>query len=71
VTPPSGVKLLFIHDPWGTNIEVNQWPRPMDAATGFHLVQSISHAPALARRRQRIDRVTTLLLLCMSPVLAL
>jgi catechol 2,3-dioxygenase-like lactoylglutathione lyase family enzyme len=26
---PNGVKLLFIHDPWGTNIEVNQRPHPM------------------------------------------
>lgn len=28
-TLPNGVKLLFIHDPWGTNIEVNQRPHPM------------------------------------------
>jgi catechol 2,3-dioxygenase-like lactoylglutathione lyase family enzyme len=28
-TLPNGVKLLFIHDPWGTNIEVNQRPKPM------------------------------------------
>jgi predicted enzyme related to lactoylglutathione lyase len=26
---PSGVKLLFIHDPWGTNIEVNQRQHPL------------------------------------------
>jgi catechol 2,3-dioxygenase-like lactoylglutathione lyase family enzyme len=28
-TLPNGVKLLFIHDPWGTYIEVNQRPKPM------------------------------------------
>ena len=28
-TLPNGVKLLFIHDPWGTNIEVNERPHPM------------------------------------------
>jgi catechol 2,3-dioxygenase-like lactoylglutathione lyase family enzyme len=28
-TLPNGVKLLFIHDPWGTNIEVNQRPHPL------------------------------------------
>jgi hypothetical protein len=28
-TLPNGVKLLFIHDPWGTNIEVNQRPHPV------------------------------------------
>jgi catechol 2,3-dioxygenase-like lactoylglutathione lyase family enzyme len=28
-TLPNGVKLLFIHDPWGTNIEVNQRPHAM------------------------------------------
>ena len=28
-TSASGTKLLFIHDPWGTNIEVNQRPKPM------------------------------------------
>jgi catechol 2,3-dioxygenase-like lactoylglutathione lyase family enzyme len=26
---PNGVKLLFVHDPWGTNIEVNQRPHPL------------------------------------------
>ena len=26
---PNGVKLLFIHDPWGTNIEVNQRQHPL------------------------------------------
>ena len=26
---PNGVKLLFIHDPWGTYIEVNQRPKPL------------------------------------------
>ena len=28
-TLPNGVKLLFVHDPWGTNIEVNQRPHPL------------------------------------------
>ena len=28
-TVSNGVKLLFIHDPWGTNIEVNQRPHPL------------------------------------------
>jgi catechol 2,3-dioxygenase-like lactoylglutathione lyase family enzyme len=28
-TLPNGVKLVFIHDPWGTNIEVNERPHPM------------------------------------------
>jgi catechol 2,3-dioxygenase-like lactoylglutathione lyase family enzyme len=28
-TLPNGVKLIFIHDPWGTNIEVNQRPHPL------------------------------------------
>jgi catechol 2,3-dioxygenase-like lactoylglutathione lyase family enzyme len=28
-TLPNGVKLLFVHDPWGTNIEVNERPHPM------------------------------------------
>jgi catechol 2,3-dioxygenase-like lactoylglutathione lyase family enzyme len=28
-TLPNGVKLLFIHDPWGTNIEVNERAHPM------------------------------------------
>jgi catechol 2,3-dioxygenase-like lactoylglutathione lyase family enzyme len=28
-TLPNGVKLLFIHDPWGTNIEVNQRQKPL------------------------------------------
>jgi hypothetical protein len=25
----NGIKLLFIHDPWGANIEVNQRPHPL------------------------------------------
>jgi catechol 2,3-dioxygenase-like lactoylglutathione lyase family enzyme len=28
-TLPNGVKLLFVHDPWGTNIEVNQRVHPL------------------------------------------
>jgi catechol 2,3-dioxygenase-like lactoylglutathione lyase family enzyme len=28
-TLPNGVKLLFVHDPWGTNIEVNQRQHPL------------------------------------------
>ena len=28
-TLSNGVKLLFVHDPWGTNIEVNQRPHPL------------------------------------------
>jgi catechol 2,3-dioxygenase-like lactoylglutathione lyase family enzyme len=28
-TLPNGVKLLFVHDPWGTYIEVNERPHPM------------------------------------------
>ena len=28
-TLPNGVKLLFVPDPWGTNIEVNQRPHPL------------------------------------------
>ena len=28
-TLPNGVKLLFIHDPWGTSIEVNQRMHPL------------------------------------------
>jgi predicted enzyme related to lactoylglutathione lyase len=28
-TLPNGVKLLFIHDPWGTSIEVNQRAHPL------------------------------------------
>jgi catechol 2,3-dioxygenase-like lactoylglutathione lyase family enzyme len=28
-TLPNGVKLMFVHDPWGTNIEVNQRVHPL------------------------------------------
>jgi catechol 2,3-dioxygenase-like lactoylglutathione lyase family enzyme len=30
VTQPSGAKLTFIHDPWGTSIELNERPKPLD-----------------------------------------
>ena len=29
VTQPTGVKLTFIHDPWGTSIELNERPNPL------------------------------------------
>jgi catechol 2,3-dioxygenase-like lactoylglutathione lyase family enzyme len=29
VTQPSGAKLTFIHDPWGTSIELNERPNPL------------------------------------------
>ena len=29
VTQPSGAKLTFIHDPWGTRIELNERPNPL------------------------------------------
>jgi catechol 2,3-dioxygenase-like lactoylglutathione lyase family enzyme len=29
VTLPSGTKLTFVHDPWGTNIELNERPHPL------------------------------------------
>ena len=29
VTLPYGAKLTFVHDPWGTYIELNQRPRPL------------------------------------------
>ena len=30
VTQPSGGKLTFIHDPWGTSIELNERPIPLN-----------------------------------------
>jgi catechol 2,3-dioxygenase-like lactoylglutathione lyase family enzyme len=30
VTQPNGGKLTFIHDPWGTSIELNERPKPLD-----------------------------------------
>jgi catechol 2,3-dioxygenase-like lactoylglutathione lyase family enzyme len=30
VTQPTGAKLTFIHDPWGTSIELNERPKPLD-----------------------------------------
>jgi uncharacterized glyoxalase superfamily protein PhnB len=29
VTQPTGAKLTFIHDPWGTSIELNERPNPL------------------------------------------
>jgi catechol 2,3-dioxygenase-like lactoylglutathione lyase family enzyme len=29
LTQPSGAKLTFIHDPWGTSIELNERPNPL------------------------------------------
>ena len=29
VTQPGGSKLTFIHDPWGTSIELNERPNPL------------------------------------------
>jgi hypothetical protein len=29
VTQPSGAKLTFIHDAWGTSIELNERPNPL------------------------------------------
>ena len=30
VTQPSGGKLTFIHNPWGTSIELNERPIPLN-----------------------------------------
>jgi hypothetical protein len=29
ITQPTGAKLTFIHDPWGTSIELNERPNPL------------------------------------------
>ena len=29
VAQPSGSKLTFLHDPWGTSIELNERPNPL------------------------------------------
>jgi hypothetical protein len=37
VTQPGGSKLTFIHDPWGTSIEANERPNPLEQLDFFYV----------------------------------